>query len=80
VQQVMGRPILAPPGIPADRLQALRDGFDATMKDAEFLAQADKQKLEVNPVGGAQINQLLARVYATPKSVTNRVAELLNQD
>jgi tripartite-type tricarboxylate transporter receptor subunit TctC len=80
VQQVMGRPILAPPGIPAARVKALRDAFDATMKDSEFLAEADKQKLEVNPVGGAHINELLERVYATPKNVTDRVAELLNQD
>lgn len=79
-QQVMGRPILAPPDVPADRVKALRDAFDATMKDPEFLAEAKKQKLEVNPVGGAQINALLERVYATPKDVTNRVAELLNKD
>lgn len=80
VQQVMGRPILAPPGLPADRVKALRDAFDATMKDPGFLADADKQKLEVNPVGGAQLNALLDRVYATPKEVTDRVGELLNQD
>jgi tripartite-type tricarboxylate transporter receptor subunit TctC len=80
IQQVMGRPILAPPGIPADRVKALRDAFDATMKDPEFLAEADRQKLEVNPVGGAHLNELLERVYATPKDVTDRVAELLNQD
>lgn len=80
VQQVMGRPILAPPGIPADRVKALRDAFDATMTDADFLAEADKQKLEVNPVGGAQLNALLERVYATPKDVTDRVGELLNQE
>ncbi len=80
VQQVMGRPILAPPGIPAARVKALRDAFDATMKDPEFLAASDKQKLEINPVGGAHINELLERVYATPKDVTDRVAALLSQD
>jgi tripartite-type tricarboxylate transporter receptor subunit TctC len=80
VQQVMGRPILAPPNVPADRVKALRDAFDATMKDPEFVAECDKQKLEVNPVGGAQLNAMLERVYATPKEITDRVAELLNKD
>ena len=80
VQQIMGRPILAPPGIPADRVKALRDAFDATMTDPGFLAEAEKQKLEVNPVSGAQLNAMLERVYATPKHVTDRVGELLNQD
>jgi tripartite-type tricarboxylate transporter receptor subunit TctC len=80
VQQVMGRPVLAPPDVPADRVKALRDAFDATMKDKAFLAEAHKQKLEVNPVGGAQINKMLDHVYATPKEVTNRVAELLAKD
>jgi tripartite-type tricarboxylate transporter receptor subunit TctC len=80
VQQVMGRPILAPPGVPADRVKALRAGFDATMKDPGFLADARKQKLEVNPVGGAQLNKMLDRVYATPKNITARVAELLNKN
>jgi len=80
IQQVMGRPVLAPPGLPADRVKALRDAFDATMKDPEFVAECDKQKLEVNPVGGAHLNELLERVYATPKDVTDRVAELLEKD
>jgi tripartite-type tricarboxylate transporter receptor subunit TctC len=80
VQQVMGRPVLAPPEVPADRVKALRDGFDATMKDPEFLAEAHKQKLEVDPVGGAQLNKMLEKVYATPKEITDRVGVLLNQD
>ena len=80
VQQVMGRPLLAPPDVPAVRVKALRDAFDATMKDADFLAEAEKQKLEINPVSGAKINELLERVYATPKDITDRVAELLTKD
>lgn len=80
VQQVMGRPIMAPPGMPADRVKALRDAFDATMKDPDFIAECDKQDLEVNPVSGAHLNEMLERVYATPKAVIDQVAELLSKD
>ncbi|HEY4133915.1 MAG TPA: tripartite tricarboxylate transporter substrate-binding protein [Alphaproteobacteria bacterium] len=80
VQQVMGRPMLAPPNVPADRVKALRDAFDATMKDKDFLAEAEKQQLEVKPVSGAELNAMLERVYATPKAVTDKVAELLSQE
>jgi tripartite-type tricarboxylate transporter receptor subunit TctC len=51
-RQGLGRPFLAPPGIPAERLVALRKAFDATMKDADFLADADKGKMEINPLTG----------------------------
>jgi tripartite-type tricarboxylate transporter receptor subunit TctC len=80
VQQVMGRPVLAPPNVPADRVKALRDAFDATMTDPEFLAECDKQKLEVNPVSGAKLNAMLDRVYQTPKAVVDQVAELLAKE
>jgi tripartite-type tricarboxylate transporter receptor subunit TctC len=75
-QQVMAWPIVAPPGIPPERLKALRDGFDATMRDAEFLAQAAQQKLVINPVSGQNIAELLDRVYATPQDLLDRVAAL----
>jgi len=80
VQQVMGRPIMAPPNLPADRVKALRDAFDATMTDPEFLAECDKQQLEVNPVSGAKLNAMLDRVYQTPKAVVDQVAELLAKE
>jgi tripartite-type tricarboxylate transporter receptor subunit TctC len=68
-RQTMGRPFAGPPGIPADRRQALRTAFDRTMKDAEFLAEADKRRLEINPVSGADIDRLIADIYRTPKEV-----------
>lgn len=80
VQQVMGRPIMAPPNVPADRIKALRDAFDATMKDPDFLAECDKQQLEVNPVQGVKLNAMLDRVYQTPQNVVDQVAELLAKD
>jgi tripartite-type tricarboxylate transporter receptor subunit TctC len=66
-RQIMGRPFLAPPGIPQDRKEALRKAFDDTMKDPDFLADAKKVGLEVDPVSGAAIDKLLAELYATPK-------------
>src|SRR5262245_24780459 len=58
--QEMGRPFFAPPGIPSDRLAALRLAFERTLKDPAFIAEADKLGVEVQHVGGAAINALLA--------------------
>jgi tripartite-type tricarboxylate transporter receptor subunit TctC len=68
-RQVMGRPFAAPPGIPAERVAALRTAFDETMRDPEFLAEAQKERLEVNPVTGAEIDKLLADLYRTPPDI-----------
>lgn len=76
--QGIGRPFLAPPGIPADRAKALQAAFDATMKDPEFIADAKKQKLDVDPVSGAKLLAILKQLYATPKPVIEKVAKILN--
>ena len=68
-RQTMGRPFMAPPGLPDDRKAALRAAFDATMKDPEFIAEAKARGQEVNPVSGAEIDKLLAELYATPKDI-----------
>jgi hypothetical protein len=67
--QALGRPFAAPPGIPEDRKAALRAAFDATMKDKEFVAETNRVRLEVSPSTGAQIDKLLADIYATPAGV-----------
>ncbi|HEU5272893.1 MAG TPA: tripartite tricarboxylate transporter substrate-binding protein [Xanthobacteraceae bacterium] len=72
-RQAMARPFTAPPGIPADRKQALRAAFDATMTDPEFLAEAKQRRLEVNPVSGAEIDKLIEELYATPKDIVSEV-------
>ena len=51
-RQVMGRPYLAPPGLPQDRAEALRNAFMATMRDKDFLAEAEQAKFEITPVAG----------------------------
>ena len=70
--QVMARPIAAPPNIPADRKEALRKAFDETMKDREFLAEAKKINLDINPTGGAEIEKIVKDLYATPKDVIEK--------
>jgi tripartite-type tricarboxylate transporter receptor subunit TctC len=71
--QEMGRPFFAPPGVPPERVRALRDAFERALKDPAFLAEADKLGLEVQHGGGEAIDRLLERVYATPKEVIERV-------
>jgi len=75
--QGIGRPFVAPPDLPADRLKMLRDAFDATMKDKDFIADATKQKLDVEPEDGEHLGALIKKIYATPKSVVDRIGELI---
>ena len=74
-RQVMGRPFLAPPGLPPERLAALRRAFMATMKDPAFLAEAEKIQLEITPVAGEAVQELVAEVYATPPEVVKQAAQ-----
>jgi tripartite-type tricarboxylate transporter receptor subunit TctC len=70
--QFLGRPFFSTPELPADRKAALRAAFDATMNDAQFLAEAKKIDMEVTPVNGAAIDTFLADLYATPKDVVRK--------
>lgn len=72
---VLGRPVFAPPNIPAERLAALRKAFDETLRDPAFLADAEKQKLEVSPTTGAELAERVARLYRTPQAVVQRAQE-----
>ncbi len=78
-RQVMGRPFVAPPAVPADRLAVLRSAFSETMKDKAFLADAEKRKFEINPVDGEQIQALVQEIYQTPSAVTKKAAAILGQ-
>ncbi len=76
-RQVMGRPFLAPPGVPADRLAVLRKAFMDTMADKEFLKEADKAQMEITAVSGEVLDKLVREVYATPPTVIQKAAEIL---
>jgi tripartite-type tricarboxylate transporter receptor subunit TctC len=67
--QLAGRPFTAPPGVPADRLQILRRAFDKTLADPEFLADATRVKLEIDPTTGEDVAKLISEIYASPPDV-----------
>ena len=75
--QGIGRPFIAPPGLAPDRLKLLRDAFDATMRDAEFVAEATRSRLAVEPISGAQLAELVDKAYATPPAIVDKVSAML---
>jgi tripartite-type tricarboxylate transporter receptor subunit TctC len=75
-QSILGRPMLAPPGLPADRVKALRDGFIATLKDPQFLADAGKAQMEILPATAAEIDKLLATFYAYPPAIIRKAKQV----
>ncbi len=72
-----GRPIMAGPGTPAEHVKLLREGFNGAIKDAELLAEAEKSKMEVDPVSGEEVQQLAQRIMDQPADVVARVKRLL---
>jgi tripartite-type tricarboxylate transporter receptor subunit TctC len=75
--QEIARPFAAPPDIPPDRKAALIAAFEQTMKDGEFLAEAQKLSMEVNPMGAQAVSDLIAELYATPKNVVEKAAQAM---
>jgi tripartite-type tricarboxylate transporter receptor subunit TctC len=76
--QGIGRPFVAPPNLPPERLKLLRAAFDATMDDPEFVADIRKQQFDLRPVSGEKLEALIRAIYATPKDVIDRIAGLIN--
>ncbi|MDB5571242.1 MAG: hypothetical protein JWN93_2425 [Hyphomicrobiales bacterium] len=76
-QLEFGRPYVLPPGTPPQRVEAYRKAFDETMKDPEFLAEAEKLKLGVDPVSGADVQKLVESIYATPEAEVARARAAL---
>ncbi|MDB5572097.1 MAG: hypothetical protein JWN93_3280 [Hyphomicrobiales bacterium] len=76
-QQVFLRSYIAPPGVPADRVATLRAAFASTLADQEFLADAQKMKIDVNPLPGEKVQAVVDMLYATPKDVVARAKELI---
>ncbi|HEY1544688.1 MAG TPA: hypothetical protein VGG01_20000 [Xanthobacteraceae bacterium] len=76
-RQVMGRPFVAPPGIPADRLAALRLAFMQTLADKYFVAEAAQARLEIGAVSGEEVQKLVKELYATPADVAKQAATAL---
>ncbi len=75
--QGLGRPFIAPPDLVTGRLAILRKAFDETMKDAEFLAEAKKLRLDVEPRTGAELEALVKELYGAPKELMRRLSDLV---
>jgi tripartite-type tricarboxylate transporter receptor subunit TctC len=75
--QGIGRPYIAPPGLPPDRLKMVQDAFAATMTDPDFIAETKLRKLVLDPEDGAQLEALVQKTYATPKPIIDRIAKLI---
>jgi tripartite-type tricarboxylate transporter receptor subunit TctC len=67
VPYLLSRPFAAPPGVPADRVKVLQDAFMAAHKDPDYLAEADKLKIDVSPIPGTEILSVIEKIAATPK-------------
>jgi tripartite-type tricarboxylate transporter receptor subunit TctC len=76
-RQAFAWPYIAPPGVPPDRIGALRTAFLETMKDKDFLADAAKAKLEIMPVPGEEIERLVGELYTTPTEIVQKTLEMM---
>jgi tripartite-type tricarboxylate transporter receptor subunit TctC len=77
--QAIGRPFAAPPGIPADRKAALAKAFDETMKDPDLLAEAAREKIDIGPMSGHEVDELLAKLYAIPADVIEKASKAIGE-
>ena len=72
-----GRPFFVPPGVPPDRIEALRHAFDATVKDPAFLGEATMARIDIDPLSGEEVQTLVEEVSRTPPDVVARVRHAL---
>ena len=77
-QQVFQRSYIAPPGLPAELLDTLRSAFDATMRDKDFLHDAETIRIDISPLPGAKVQELVQKIYAAPKDIVARARQAIN--
>lgn len=77
--EVIGRPLVTTPGVPMDRVTVLRRAFDAAMTDPEFLAEAEKVGLELNPINGEELQAAVERILAAKPSAIERLQAILKR-
>jgi tripartite-type tricarboxylate transporter receptor subunit TctC len=78
-RQTIGRPYVAPPGIPADRAKALRAAFKATVEDSKFLKEATRSRLEINPMLAGEVEALLKKIAATSPAILERTKRAVRE-
>ena len=74
-----GRPYVTSPGLPPDRAKTLQGAFRKTLTDPDFQAQAKERKLDIDPVGGEELEVLAREVIAQPADVVERMKQLLDK-
>jgi hypothetical protein len=78
-QNAISRPFILPPGVPEDRLQALRSAFMATVTDPELQAEARKMRIDVDAISGAEVQDIVSGMYKTPQSVVQELRKNLGR-
>jgi tripartite-type tricarboxylate transporter receptor subunit TctC len=76
-QQVFQRSYIAPPGTPIEQVNTLRSAFDATVVDPQFLADAETTRIAIQPLSGAKVQEIVAKLYATPKTIVERAKQVI---
>jgi tripartite-type tricarboxylate transporter receptor subunit TctC len=79
-QTVFHRSYIAPPETPPAQLDVLRKAFDATMVDKEFLAEAEKSRIDIEPLSGAKVQEVVAKLYAAPPAIVERARKAIRPD
>ena len=79
VRALLGRPLVAPPQLPADRAAILRKAFDETMRDPAFLADAEAEKLRVDGTSGERLSEIVVNAYRTPPSIVKRTMQAMGR-
>jgi ABC-type phosphate/phosphonate transport system substrate-binding protein len=73
----LGKPLATSPNVPPERVQALRDAFDATLRDPAFIEAAAAARTEINPVRGRELQAIVEKVLATPKNLAERAKMII---
>jgi tripartite-type tricarboxylate transporter receptor subunit TctC len=76
----LGRPFAAPPGVPADRLAILRQAFEQTLKDKAFLEEAEKLKIDIDPMGGEEVGQIVRDVVNAKPDVVAKARAMMGEN
>ena len=72
-----GRPIVLPPGVPADRVKIIRDAFSKTINDPALQAEAERRRLDIDPASGEELDALAKEVMSAPPDIVERVKKLI---
>ena len=76
-QTIFHRSYIAPPGTSPEQLEILRKAFDATMADPQFLADAEKVRIDIEPLPGAKVQEVVAKLYSAPKDLVERARQAI---